>query len=381
LNNKPYDRFVHELISPSKESEGFIYGIQWRGRVNASQVREVQFAQNLGQVFFGANLKCASCHDSFVDKWKLEEAYGLAAIVADKPVEINRCDIPTGRMAQAKFLFPELGSIDPKAPKEERLRQTADLVVHPDNGRFRRTIVNRIWQKMFGHGLVHPVDAMGTPPWNADLLDYLANYLADQKFDLKALMAHIATSRAYQTVCSPHSENVAVEDYLFLGPELKRLTAEQFIDALWTITGTSPEKAVAPVTIPSRHEDSATQGPKVRASLMDCDALQRSLGRPNREQVVTQRGELLTTLQALDLSNGQRVTDLLKAGAAKVLADQKGQSVDKIIDEVFQDALSRLPKTSERATAREILTDKPTPESLADLIWVVVMLPEFQLIR
>jgi hypothetical protein len=55
--------------------------------------------------------------------------------------------------------------------------------------------------------------------------------------------------------------------------------------------------------------------------------------------------------------------------------------VDKIIDEVFQDALSRLPKTSERATAREILTDKPTPESLADLIWVVVMLPEFQLIR
>jgi len=114
---------------------------------------------------------------------------------------------------------------------------------------------------------------------------------------------------------------------------------------------------------------------------MDCDALQRSLGRPNREQVVTQRGELLTTLQALDLSNGQRVTDLLKAGAAKVLADQKGQPVDKIIDEVFQDALSRLPKTSERGTAREILTDKPTPESLADLIWVVVMLPEFQLIR
>ena len=381
LNNKPYDKFVHELISPTKESEGFIYGIQWRGRVNASQVREVQFAQNVGQVFFGANLKCASCHDSFVDKWKLEDAYGLAAIVSDKPVEINRCDIPTGRMAQAKFLFPELGSIDPKAPKEERLRQTADLVVHPDNGRFRRTIVNRIWQKMFGHGLVHPVDAMGTPPWNADLLDYLANYLADQKYDLKALMAHIATSRAYQTVCSPHSENVAVEDYVFLGPELKRLTAEQFIDALWTITGTSPDKPVAPVTIPGRHEDSATEGPKVRASLMDCDALQRSLGRPNREQVVTQRGELLTTLQALDLSNGQRVTDLLKAGAAKVLADQKGQPVDKIIDEVFQDALSRLPKTSERGTAREILTDKPTPESLADLIWVVVMLPEFQLIR
>ncbi len=381
LDNKPYDTFVHELISPTKESDGFVYGIQWRGRVNASQVRELQFAQNVGQVFFGANLKCASCHDSFVDQWKLDDAYGLAAIVADKPLEINRCDNPTGRMAQARFLFPELGSIDPKASKEERLRQTADLVVHPDNGRFRRTIVNRIWLKMFGHGLVHPVDAMGTPPWSADLLDYLANYLVDQRHDLKALTAHIATSRAYQSACSPHSENVAVEDYKFIGPELKRLTAEQFIDALWTITGTSPEKPVAPVTQVSVAQDSPTKGPKVRASLMDCDALQRSLGRPNREQVVTQRGELLTTLQALDLANGQRVSDLLKTGAAKILADHKGQPIEKIIDKLFEGALSRLPKPAERGTAREILTDKPTPDTVADLIWVVVMLPEFQLVR
>ncbi|MEI7922064.1 MAG: DUF1549 domain-containing protein [Planctomycetota bacterium] len=381
LDNKPYDTFVHELISPTKESEGFVYGIQWRGRVNASQVRELQFAQNVGQVFFGANLKCASCHDSFVDQWKLDDAYGLAAIVADKPLEINRCDNPTGRMAQARFLFPELGSIDPKASKEERLRQTADLVVHPDNGRFRRTIVNRIWLKMFGHGLVHPVDAMGTPPWSADLLDYLANYLVDQRHDLKALTAHIATSRAYQSACSPHSENVAVEDYKFIGPELKRLTAEQFIDALWTITGTSPEKPVAPITQVAVAQDSPAKGPKVRASLMDCDALQRSLGRPNREQVVTQRGELLTTLQALDLANGQRVSDLLKTGATKILADQKGQPVDKIIDKLFEGALSRLPKPAERGTAREILTDKPTPDTVADLIWVVVMLPEFQLVR
>ena len=359
LNNKPYDKFVHELISPDKESEGFIYGIQWRGRVNASQVREVQFAQNVGQVFFGANLKCASCHDSFVDQWKLEDAYGLAAIVSEKPLEINRCDNPTGRVAQARFLFPELGSIDAKAPKQERLRQMADLVVHPDNGRLRRTLVNRIWHKMFGHGLVHPVDAMGTPPWNADLLDYLANYLVDQKHDMKALMAHIATSRAY----------------------LKRLTAEQFVDALWTISGTSPEKPVAPVALPAPVEDSPTQGPRVRAALMDSDALQRSLGRPNREQVVTQRGEVLTTLQALDLANGQRVTEMLKAGATKILADLKGQPADRIIDEVFRDGVSRLPTAAERGTAREILTDKPTPDTLADLIWVVVMLPEFQLVR
>ncbi|MBI1323076.1 DUF1549 domain-containing protein [bacterium] len=382
LENKPYDRFVHELISPpTPESEGFVYGIQWRGRVNASQVREVQFAQNVGQVFFGANLKCASCHDSFVDKWKLEDAYGLAAIVSDQPIEINRCDNPTGKMAQAKFLFPELGTIDAAAPKAERLRQTADLIVHKENGRFRRTIVNRIWHRMMGHGLVHPVDAMGTPPWSEDLLDYLSNYLADQGDDLKSLMSHIATSRAYQSVASPHSENVSPDDYVFLGPELKRMTAEQWVDALWTITGTGPEKPFAAVTLPERTTDSPAAGPKVRAALMDCDPLQRSLGRPNREQVVTSRPEILTTLEALDMSNGKPVSDLLRAGAEKILERNPGKSTAELTSWLFRAALSREPSADERATSAEILTDKPTADTLADLLWVVVMVPEFQLIR
>src|SRR5437660_1606879 len=45
--NKPYDRFVHELVSPTDRSgsEGFTYGIKWRGTVNESQRREIQAAQ------------------------------------------------------------------------------------------------------------------------------------------------------------------------------------------------------------------------------------------------------------------------------------------------------------------------------------------------
>src|SRR5262249_3909914 len=74
LENKRYDQFVRELINPKPEAEGFIKGFVWRGVVNASQVPEMQFAQNVSQVFFGANLKCASCHDSFIDDWKLEDS-------------------------------------------------------------------------------------------------------------------------------------------------------------------------------------------------------------------------------------------------------------------------------------------------------------------
>jgi hypothetical protein len=140
LRNKPYDQFTRDLISPTADSEGFIKGIKWRGDVNASQVVELQFAQNVTQVFFGANLKCASCHDSFIDNWKLDDAYALAAVIADKPLELHRCDKATGKFASPRFLWPELGTIDAKAPKAKRLEQFAALVTHSDNGRFTRTI-------------------------------------------------------------------------------------------------------------------------------------------------------------------------------------------------------------------------------------------------
>jgi len=61
--NKPYNQMVRELVNPSKESEGFIKGIQWRGVVNASQRTEMQAAQNVSQSLMGMNLKCASCHN------------------------------------------------------------------------------------------------------------------------------------------------------------------------------------------------------------------------------------------------------------------------------------------------------------------------------
>ena len=89
LENRPYDAMVRELIAPSSNAtDGFLNGIRWRGTVSASQQPEVQFAQNAGQVFLGINLKCASCHDSFIDRWTLDEAYGLAAIYSQRPLEL-----------------------------------------------------------------------------------------------------------------------------------------------------------------------------------------------------------------------------------------------------------------------------------------------------
>ncbi len=379
LDNKPYDQFVRELINPSPESEGFINGIKWRGRVNASQVREIQFAQNVSQVFFGANIKCTSCHDSFIDTWKLDDAYGLAAVIADEPLEIHRCDKATGRIATPRFLWPELGTINASLPKAKRLEQLAGLVTSPNNGRFARTIVNRLWQRLLGRGIVHPVDVMANKPWSEDLLDYLAMYLVDHGYDLKQLIEHVLSSRTYQSRPIVVKEDIPVEEYVFRGPELKRMTAEQFLDAVWMVTRAGPVK---PATAIKRAADTVPPERQfVRAALVNADALMRSLGRPNREQVVTTRGDVLTTLQALDLSNGQILYDTLARGAANLLKAHPEVPSEQLIAAFYLQALCRNPTTEELTTAREIVGTPVTPEGLADLLWAVFMLPEFQLIR
>lgn len=380
-DNKPYDRLVRELISPSPESEGFINGIKWRGRVNASQVREIQFAQNVSQVFFGINLKCASCHDSFIDSWKLDDAYGLAAVIADQPLEIHRCDKATGRRATPRFLWPELGKIDVSLPKTKRLEQLAELVTSADNGRFARTIVNRLWQRLFGRGLVHPVDVMANRPWSEDLLDYLAAYLVEHRYDLKQLLEHIVGSRAYQSRAFVRKEEAPAEDYVFRGPEAKRMTAEQFRDAIWQITRTGPKKPAAKIRLPAYASTAPLERQFLRAALVNADALMRSLGRPNREQVVTTRPNQLTTLQALDLSNGQILYDTLARGAANLLKAQPEAMPEKLTELIYLQALCRQPTAEELATARTILGSPVTTETLSDLLWVVFLLPEFQLIR
>ncbi len=374
VDNKPYDLFVRELLSPTGESEGFIRGVKWRGNVNASQTTELQFAQTTSQVFLGINMKCASCHDSFIDNWKLSDAYSLAAIAAEQPLEIYRCDKPTGTFATAAFVFPELGNIDPSLPREERLKHYALLMTHAENGRFARTIVNRLWHRLMGRGIVEPVDMMQNEPWSEDLIDYLAVHLVDSGYDLKNLLELIVTSQAYQSECAAVEEPAGAE-FVFRGPSPRRMTAEQFMDAVWSLTGTAPEESVAPISL---MDDWPVA---VRASRVKADALLQSLGRLSREQVVTTRPAEVDMLQALQLSNGEALAELLSRGASSLCDQHPGCSADQAIHWLYRRALGRLPTADELATARPIVGEPITKPGVADLFWVVFMLPEFQLVR
>lgn len=539
-DNKPYNQFASELIAPSPDSAGFANGIKWRGEVSAGQKVPIQYAQSVGQTFLGINLKCASCHDSFTDQWKLTDSYGLAAAFSGEKIEIARCDKPTGKIAEPYWLYPQLGKIDASKPPAERLKQVAALATMPENGRFSRTIVNRLWHRLMGRGIVHPVDAMGTEPWNADLLDHLAGYLIEQKYDMKAVLAHICESQAYQS----KAQTLETDDeskWTYAGPRAKRMTAEEFVDALWQILGTGPAKAdfvpgipaaAAPVnlspatwvwlndgvqspagetvafrktlslsaipqqamalvtcdneftlsvngkmaaksndwmspqvvdlkpllkkgenqilvigknggagpnaaafyfqaqmqqgkqtaTIVSDPTWQATAAPngavpaqaqwtnavavpnqngwdsiaekmqqaraqlagsgslRVRASLMKSDLLMRSLGRPNREQIVTSRPNDLTTLEAMDLNNGAILAAQLEKGAQRLLAEI-GKDPQAMVDSLYWQALSRPPSAEEKQIALDVLGAQPSSDTVQDFLWTLFMLPEFQLIR
>jgi hypothetical protein len=551
LTNKPYDQFARELIAPpSPDSAGFINGIRWRGEVSAGQTVEIQFAQSVGQAFLGINLKCASCHDSFVDRWTLDEAFGLAAVYSETPLELHRCDKPLGKIAQAQWLFPELGGIDPAATKAERLRQLADLMTHPENGRFTRTVVNRLWHRLMGRGIVHPTDAMQTEPWNHDLLDYLAVHLSDHGYDLKQTLRLIVTSQAYQSQVEAVQEANEVNAYVYAGPRAKRLTAEQFLDAVWQLTGAAPSSSDAVVTrnlvadersarptrahwiwnrsrtletpagqtlafrktwnllqVPQRafavvscdneydlylngrrlaegnrwetpdliplegllvgsnqllivgrnggnnpnpaglfcdvyfssngtvledgfgtdeswqwsanlpdearanaqvpedwraaviteHPDLWAaqiqtplvglierglrgEGPMVRAALVKSDFLMRSLGRPNRDQIVTVRPAELTTLEAIDLAIGETLDGYLQRGGQR-LAHEQWQDPAELVRWLFHHSLSRDPSAHEMELLTESLETPLNAEHVADVLWSIVMLPEFQIVR
>ncbi len=379
-DNKPYDQLVKELINPTEKSKGFIEGIRWRGTVNASQRVEMQAAQNVGQVILGLNLKCASCHDSFISDWKLEQSYAFANIFADSTLEVSRCETPTGETAKTKILWEELGEIDSLATKAEKLRQLSEQLVQPANGRMYRTVVNRIWKQLMGRGIVEPVDEMDNQPWSEDLLDWLAVDFVENGYDLKRLIFQIASSRTYQSqsvaIASP--ELLLAENFKFQGVVRRRLTAEQFSDAVSQLSAPLFDSAEVKFRPYELIPEAKPSLPFARAAVVANNAFLTSLGRPNREIVSTNRDSQASLLQALELSNGERLNQSLEKGG-KRWAENFPDS-ERLTNELYARALLRAPNEKELAVAKKAFGEQPESSEVQDFLWAVFLLPEFQMI-
>ena len=375
-NNKAYDKLVRELINPVKGSEGFIRGIQWRGVVNASQRTEMQAAQNVAQVFMGLNLKCASCHDSFISDWKLDDAYAFANVFADAVLEISRCDKPTGRYAGYRMLYEELGTVGGDQSRTRRLQQLADSLVQFRNGRLARTMVNRIWAQLMGRGLVEPTDAMDNEPWSQDLLDWLAWDFAKNGFDLRRLIRTIVTSETYQlrSVSVREPEELLAAGWKFNGMIRRRLSAEQFADAVAVTVG-----AVFPDSlVPKKMFPSDFQFTTVRASLVPNEPFLKAMGRPGRETVVTNRGHQAGLIQALELTNGDRFSQALRIAAGKWAVQYPAP--EEFAVQVYRKVLGRNPTDAERQVTMKAAGKRLTADAAEDVLWALALHPEFQLI-
>jgi hypothetical protein len=379
-DNKPLDLLVAKLLDPGKDGpDGYLKGVNWRGRVNASQMPPIQAAQNVSQVFLASSLKCASCHDSFINEWKLDQAYGLASFFTPQNLEKHRCDKPTGKIIPPRFMFPGLGEIPPTADLETRHQAVAQMVTRPRNPRFAKTLVNRLWQRLLGRGLFEPVDDFDDNPPNSALLDWLAYDFMSHDYDAKHSLRQIMLSRVYQLPVVRTKPQKGKEPPALAGPVERRLSSEQFLDAVAQVTGSWPRTEVMNVAVANPHIRAWRQRKP--------DSLATALGRPNREQVYTVRNEESTVLRGLELVNGQVLAARLHEGAKVLLASDLGREVntDQVVGALYLRALGRLPSSSELDVARNLLGSAKDPAASRqagweDFLWVLFMSPEFQFI-
>ena len=115
----------------------------------------------------------------------------------------------------------------------------------------------------------------------------------------------------------------------------------------------------------------------VRASLVKLDPFLKTLGRPTRENVTTNRDANASLLQAIMFSNNDFLYQNIKTGANQLLT-QYQSDVQLSMNALYQNALGRSPTAKEEKLVHKQLKNTTKEAVMEDLIWSVLALPEFQ---
>lgn len=256
-DNKPFDRFVTELVTfaggtYSGGAGGFRLATQ-------NDVPMAAKAHVIGTAFLGLEMKCARCHDAPFHSLGQKDLFSVAAMLKGSALKVPKTStVPKeffaslhSRESRIKVTldpnspvkpawpFPNLAPIleaDPSfSSPAERL---AYQLTRPENRRFARVIVNRIWKRYFGQGFVEPADDWeNNVPSHPDLLDYLARDFVSHNYDLHRLSRLILNSESYRRISLSNPVQAASSRF-FAAPLRRRLSAEQLVDSLFAATGT-----------------------------------------------------------------------------------------------------------------------------------------------
>ena len=127
-------------------------------------------------------------------------------------------------------------------PGETRVQAYARWLASPDNDRFNKVVVNRLWKKAFGLALIEPLDDLTdtTVAVNPELLSHLEKLMVSLNYDMKAFLRILFNTSTYQRQAS-HEEVAPGTACHFTGPVLRRMTAEQLWDSFVTLINPNPD--------------------------------------------------------------------------------------------------------------------------------------------
>ena len=390
-DNKPMDRFVTELIM--MEGSQYYGGPRGFGVATQNDVPMAAKAQVVGQAFLGMQMKCARCHDAPFHSYNQKDLFSMAAMLSRKPVAVPKTSsvpVVPGHKSRVEVSLVPGTAVKPDWPfkadvlsepiSNDSRAQLAAMITHGHGERFAEVIVNRVWQRYLGWGLMEPADdwenAVASHP---QLLKWLAREFLVSGYDLKHVARLIMNSHVYQRQVDP-SFTAAGEagERVYAGPARRRLTAEQVVDSLFAVAG--KEMGVEPLTLdingrgtvatflnlgtPRRAwQFTSLSNERDRPSLAIpkaqsvVDVLQTFGWRDARQDALTRRDHEPNVLQPSALANGivgRRIAQLSDDSAFTELALR---SVDcrELVRLIYRRVLGRAPSEEELITMDQYL--------------------------
>jgi hypothetical protein len=281
-SDTPWDKLVSEMIT----ADGRLCDNGATGFMLFDAEMPLDGVSNLMTTFLGTNMACAQCHDHPLAEWKQRDFYQMAAFFGatdgkDEAIgsaikKVVRADATVPKAAalkieqmntfrmedtdKQKLTFPKdykykdakagdpvtpsliawskgdkslpIYNVNTKTPSQLR-DEFARWLTSPQNPRFATNIANRIWKKAFGLGVIEPVNDIDdlTEASSPELMAHLTFVMKAAKFDLREVQRVIYNSKTYQASASA-TPDLGKAKYLFNGPLVRRLSAEQVWDSL-----------------------------------------------------------------------------------------------------------------------------------------------------
>lgn len=220
--NRPYDEIVRMMISADglwtgEPATNFMTAAYRDGKFDVNKL-----AGRSVRAFLGQRIDCAQCHDHKLDdRWKQHHFQGLAAFFAQSRIspfgvedrETERNGEPIEYVVEDRMTLKQ-HTVQPAVPfhpewlpeNGTRRERLAAWITHPENRRFERATVNRIWALLFGRQYTYPVYAVDDLPDPADpnertdtkLLDVLGADFRKHDYHLRRLILTITSTKAYR---------------------------------------------------------------------------------------------------------------------------------------------------------------------------------------